>query len=428
MVSDELGSEAPTSEAYYRAFASLHNSLTANQLRMLQAHYAAPHHTISPYDLAQVVGYSGRSAVNLQYGKLAKRVGEYLGLKLRYHVQALILFVHTDSLRGEPSKWVMRPQVAQALVQLGWVEKQVALLSGMPGEKSVLQINPPDRSLGFTDWQGDVKRWVLSKRKVSSNLAEPIIAFFDRAFQNTLYPERTWFGVHHSTISLVIGGIYLAAISAGQEIWLLLDQQLPQINGIDYRPVLSTQSSKFPLIWAHSTSLLTITHLIADDRVWESFSLASEKILSAAQIANGRQEVQLSRGKKRLSDFWVNYELNLYPDELDKEVVFREGARRQVTVNAYERNPQARRDCIQHYGARCFICGFDFKEVYGEIAVGFIHVHHLRPLSEIGEEYEIDPVKDLRPVCPNCHAVLHLRKTAFSIEEVRDFIHSTKLN
>ncbi len=33
---------------------------------------------------------------------------------------------------------------------------------------------------------------------------------------------------------------------------------------------------------------------------------------------------------------------------------------------------------------------------------GFIHVHHLKPLSEVGYEYRVDPIRDLRPVCPNC--------------------------
>lgn len=44
---------------------------------------------------------------------------------------------------------------------------------------------------------------------------------------------------------------------------------------------------------------------------------------------------------------------------------------------------------------------------YGSLGKGFIHVHHKIPLSEIGDEYEVDYVNDLIPVCPNCHAMLH---------------------
>jgi hypothetical protein len=119
--------------------------------------------------------------------------------------------------------------------------------------------------------------------------------------------------------------------------------------------------------------------------------------------------------------------VNPLPDELDSSQPLVEGSRYQVTVNAYERDPRARQLCINKYGTICVICGFSFGHVYGAVADGFIHVHHLRPLSEIGTEYEVNPVEDLRPVCPNCHAVLHRRVPAYSIEEVRAFLGQQKL-
>jgi 5-methylcytosine-specific restriction protein A len=42
-----------------------------------------------------------------------------------------------------------------------------------------------------------------------------------------------------------------------------------------------------------------------------------------------------------------------------------EGAVRSIFVNAYERNPDARRRCISHHGWVCKVCGFDFEVVYG---------------------------------------------------------------
>ncbi len=80
---------------------------------------------------------------------------------------------------------------------------------------------------------------------------------------------------------------------------------------------------------------------------------------------------------------------------------------RHMFLSIYERNPYARQRCIEHYGCRCSVCGFDFEKVYGEVGSGFIHVHHLKPLSEIRKEYVIDPIADLRPICPNCHAMIH---------------------
>lgn len=49
----------------------------------------------------------------------------------------------------------------------------------------------------------------------------------------------------------------------------------------------------------------------------------------------------------------------------------------------------------------------DFEKQYGELGKGFIHVHHIVPISTIGGNYRIDYEKDLVPVCPNCHAMLH---------------------
>jgi predicted HNH restriction endonuclease len=111
-----------------------------------------------------------------------------------------------------------------------------------------------------------------------------------------------------------------------------------------------------------------------------------------------------------------------WPDEISDNTTHVEGARRSVLVNAYERDPVARQKCIDHFGAACVICGFDFGIVFGPDASGFIHVHHLTPLSEIGQEYLVDPVRDLRPVCPNCHAVIHLNREPKSIEEVRGML------
>jgi 5-methylcytosine-specific restriction protein A len=81
-------------------------------------------------------------------------------------------------------------------------------------------------------------------------------------------------------------------------------------------------------------------------------------------------------------------------------------------------------NCIEHYGTNCYICGFNFEKKYGEIGRDFIHVHHIKPLSEIGKKYELNPIQDLRPVCPNCHAMLHRKKSPYSIDELNQIINN----
>jgi 5-methylcytosine-specific restriction protein A len=113
-----------------------------------------------------------------------------------------------------------------------------------------------------------------------------------------------------------------------------------------------------------------------------------------------------------------------FPDEIAESEEHIEGAVKRVSVNRYERDPQARAKAIQHYGLRCQVCGFDFQTAYGALGEGFIHVHHTVPLKQIGNSYVVDPVKDLRPVCPNCHAMLHKRTDVYTIDELREIMNA----
>lgn len=101
---------------------------------------------------------------------------------------------------------------------------------------------------------------------------------------------------------------------------------------------------------------------------------------------------------------------------------YREGAVRQVLVNAYERDRAARQACIEHFGAACAVCELRFEERYGKLGMGFIHVHHVLPISELGPDYDLNPIEDLRPVCPNCHAMLHRQRPPLSIEALRSVL------
>ncbi len=119
------------------------------------------------------------------------------------------------------------------------------------------------------------------------------------------------------------------------------------------------------------------------------------------------------------------------PEEIepDEAKSLKEGAKKQITVNAYERNPVARNACINYYKKKnngilkCEICGFDFASVYGSEFSEKMHIHHLVEIATIGEEYEIDAIKDLLPVCPNCHMIAHSRKPAYSPEEIKAMIN-----
>lgn len=101
---------------------------------------------------------------------------------------------------------------------------------------------------------------------------------------------------------------------------------------------------------------------------------------------------------------------------------FYEGSINRISIEVRERDAAARRACIAHYGANCFICQFDFGKFYGPEAKGFIHVHHRDMLANRKGATLTDAVKDLVPLCPNCHSVVHLRKDAYEVKEVKRMI------
>jgi 5-methylcytosine-specific restriction protein A len=68
------------------------------------------------------------------------------------------------------------------------------------------------------------------------------------------------------------------------------------------------------------------------------------------------------------------------------------------------------------------VCGFNFEEAFGSIGKGFIHVHHIKPLSKIKKGYIVDPIKDLIPMCPNCHSMIHKGDPPYTVEKLKTII------
>jgi 5-methylcytosine-specific restriction protein A len=125
---------------------------------------------------------------------------------------------------------------------------------------------------------------------------------------------------------------------------------------------------------------------------------------------------------ERLEAIWAERTINLHESGTDEKIVqtsIMEGRATRVYVNKYERSSSARKRCLQHHGYQCAVCDVLLSRVYGPVADKLIHVHHLRPLGEISGKYQVNPEEDLRPVCPNCHAVIHSRNPPWTPDEIR---------
>jgi 5-methylcytosine-specific restriction protein A len=150
------------------------------------------------------------------------------------------------------------------------------------------------------------------------------------------------------------------------------------------------------------------------DPVWSS--QGSGKTIKE-EIAHELDKLWLSRVE--IKDFSTADEIN------DSDIsTLSEGGIKKINVNAYERNAEARRKCLEKWGYACTVCNFHFELRYGSIGRKYIHVHHLQPLSSVKTSHDVEPIKDLRPVCPNCHAMLHSQNPPLSIEELQDIFNS----
>jgi 5-methylcytosine-specific restriction protein A len=119
-----------------------------------------------------------------------------------------------------------------------------------------------------------------------------------------------------------------------------------------------------------------------------------------------------------------------YPDEMEEGQSYPEGAVKHVSVNRYERDANARLACLEKWGYECSVCNLHLELFYGPIGKSYIHVHHLKLISTVGENYKVDPINELRPVCPNCHAMLHQKSPPLTIEELqkRVSLYGRRLN
>jgi predicted HNH restriction endonuclease len=107
-----------------------------------------------------------------------------------------------------------------------------------------------------------------------------------------------------------------------------------------------------------------------------------------------------------------------------KSVPSEEGRNLIRTHVTYERKPKNRALAIEIHGRTCTVCGFNSDETYGKgYADGYIQIHHIKPLSEY--EGVVDPATDLVPLCANCHAMAHRRRTTVTpFEELRALIEA----
>lgn len=189
---------------------------------------------------------------------------------------------------------------------------------------------------------------------------------------------------------------------------------------------------------ADAEIILTINgtaYLPDDSAIWEadwrSFGLGVRKGMLAINEGDADEDM-------RQIELWTSRVaaavLALLPVEIEDDgpemspeiTGLPEGARTRIEVNRYERDRRNRAAALAIHGYSCKACKLDMGERYGPAAAGLIEVHHVTPVSQLGEDYIINPRTDLAPLCPNCHSVAHRRNPPWSVDDLREMLASVR--
>ncbi len=137
--------------------------------------------------------------------------------------------------------------------------------------------------------------------------------------------------------------------------------------------------------------------------------------------------IEIKNGRKKSKYFMsiTNNDFYFENEDAENEKLY-EGAKKIVIVNKYERSKQARKICLEEHGYVCKVCDELLSDKYGELGNEYIHVHHLKKIADIGIEYQINPIDDLAPICPNCHSMVHRRNPMLSLEELKTIISNNE--
>lgn len=209
--------------------------------------------------------------------------------------------------------------------------------------------------------------------------------------KDRLTPEAHYFGVAR------VGKIYLDKTSSKGDLFATIEDFFPFQNPV---PIKASTGEYFETIPANRTTNYW------RDGVRGIDGQTFERIIKLAELVQPSTELQTPKEDRE--------------DENEPLVSWLEGSRTMKYVTTYERDRRYRMQAIAIHGHRCVVCDQSMEDLYGEVGRDLVHIHHVVPVSTYEQPKSINPESDLVPVCPNCHAIIHRRRSStLTIAEAR---------
>ena len=158
------------------------------------------------------------------------------------------------------------------------------------------------------------------------------------------------------------------------------------------------------------------SHLLHEEENWKTVQFLLENPTSYGEILailQTGQRVRTAAPKKRL--FYGENELILEGLPVEK---------RQLVKQRSQRLREAAREYYKDEAGKlhCTACGFCFDDRYPGLGEGYIELHHEKPLYQYEEEdfekFLPSAIQNLKPLCANCHRMIHRKKEPLTVAEL----------
>lgn len=373
-----------------------------DDLLIFQTLYSLDKQEASATDLARIIGWSDKNGVVGKIVGLGKRILKKYDIKQRERedgTKALWDFFFSGYYKETFFIYQLKPELKEALEECGLTEniKPISL------QNAYLFVWNPNKWSQWTDPNNEP--YIEKNIEELKNTGKVTLMGSCRRHKSIKPGDRAFLAKVGSTPRGIFGSGKVVSEPFLSQYWSGADKDVPRVL-IEFDVLLNPEKDP----------ILTIDTL-------DKGNLAKQQWTPQSSGISIRHEA-LDELEEEWFEFLRTQEIryNPFSETTDTKQTYVEGAATQVTQTRYERNVFARNECLKHYGYSCSVCAFNFEKIYGSLGYKFIHVHHLTQVATRKQEYKVDPIQDLRPVCPNCHSMLHKQNPPLTIDELKEII------
>lgn len=373
-----------------------------DDLLIFQTLYSLDKQEASATDLARIIGWSDKNGVVGKIVGLGKRILKKHDIKQTERedgTRKLWDFFFTGYYKGTFFIYQLKLELKEALEECGLTEN----IKPISIQNSYLFVWNPNK---WSQWIDPNNEPYIEKNiEELKNTGKVTLMWSCRSHKSIRPGDRAFLARVGSTPRGIFASGKVVSEPFLSQHWSGEDKDIPRVL-IEFDTLLNPEKEP----------ILTVENLDKGNLSKQTWTPQSSGISIRPEVADELEEEWF--------EFLITQNIRYSPfsETTDTTITYIEGSATQVTQTRYERNIYARKECLKHYGYSCSVCDFNFERFYGSLGYKFIHVHHLTQVATIKQEYKVNPIQDLRPVCPNCHSMLHKQNPPLTIDELKDII------